>query len=564
VAAGLAATLATLAGCAIDNTSGAGLNTGTLPQGRQWQTNTDGGYADAGAWDRGASEGSGGGAGSGAAADTGAAAGGSGGGSSGGSWGASAPAGGPGMVTTGLAFPTGDERTSAVMLHQVMPREVTLGSPFDYEYHVTNLTNGTLQNVIVSLESASNLSIVGSDPQGSAGGSGAFWNLGELAPRETKVIRVRASAQQIGTASNCVTVSYNNTLCAATNVVQPALAVTKQAITPRGNGEAMLCDSIQYVFEVRNTGTGLARNVRLQDTLPDGIVTNDGQTALDVALGDLASGEGKKVTINAKANRTGRFDNTANAVADGGLTATSGNAPVVITQPQLTLASDCTGTSFIGRNFTHNYTVRNTGDGVCENATVCITIPSGTSVVRMTGNGTQTGNQVCFNVGNLAPGAEAVVGVTLSSGGPGAFTSTASANCGCAEPATSTCTTNVTGIPAVLLEVIDIEDPIEVGNNETYVITVTNQGSAQDTNIAIRATLAAEQEFVSASGATAHSVSGKSVAFAPLATLAPKARAEWRVTVKAIAAGDVRFAVQMDTDQLTSPVNETEATNQYQ
>ena len=52
--------------------------------------------------------------------------------------------------------------------------------------------------------------------------------------------------------------------------------------------------------------------------------------------------------------------------------------------------------------------------------------------------------------------------------------------------------------------------------------------------------------------------------FQPLATLAPKAKATWRVKVKSVGGGDVRFRVSMTSDQLGRPVEETEATNFYQ
>ena len=48
-----------------------------------------------------------------------------------------------------------------------------------------------------------------------------------------------------------------------------------------------------------------------------------------------------------------------------------------------------------------------------------------------------------------------------------------------------------------------------------------------------------------------------------LPVLQPGARAEWQVVVKAVKAGDVRFKVEMTSDQLSRPVEETEATNLY-
>ena len=48
------------------------------------------------------------------------------------------------------------------------------------------------------------------------------------------------------------------------------------------------------------------------------------------------------------------------------------------------------------------------------------------------------------------------------------------------------------------------------------------------------------------------------------ATLAPKAKATWEVQVKSIKPGDVRFKVNMNSDQLDRDVEETESTNFYE
>jgi hypothetical protein len=119
------------------------------------------------------------------------------------------------------------------------------------------------------------------------------------------------------------------------------------------------------------------------------------------------------------------------------------------------------------------------------------------------------------------------------------------------------------GLLAVLLEVIDLEDPVEIGATTTYVITATNQGSLAGKNVTITCKLEDTQQHVSNSGATKGTVTGQTIKFAPLPSLAPKDTATWKLVIKAVKVGDVRFSVQMDEDQLTRPVNETEATNQY-
>ena len=98
----------------------------------------------------------------------------------------------------------------------------------------------------------------------------------------------------------------------------------------------------------------------------------------------------------------------------------------------------------------------------------------------------------------------------------------------------------------------------------TYEIIVTNQGSADGTNIAVTCTLSPEQGYVSATGLTQATVDGQVVRFAPLPSLDPKAKATYRVVAKAVKAGDVRFTVSMISDQQTIEVKETESTHQYE
>jgi uncharacterized repeat protein (TIGR01451 family) len=171
---------------------------------------------------------------------------------------------------------------------------------------------------------------------------------------------------------------------------------------------------------------------------------------------------------------------------------------------------------------------------------------------------------VTWNLGTLQPRDARTVTLRVMPESAGTFRNVATAQAYCNDPVSDDCSTEVTGISAVLLEVVDLEDPIEIGNEETYVITVTNQGSAPDTNIEIVCMLEDTQTYVSSSGATRGTAQGQRIVFAALPSLAPGQRATWRVVVKAVAAGDTRFSVQMDTDQLTRPVQENESTNLYE
>jgi hypothetical protein len=116
----------------------------------------------------------------------------------------------------------------------------------------------------------------------------------------------------------------------------------------------------------------------------------------------------------------------------------------------------------------------------------------------------------------------------------------------------------------VLLEVIDTEDPVQVGNRETFYVTVTNQGSAPDMNIVIKVGFEDQFDYVASAGPTqAVSAEAKAVTFAPLASLAPGQKATWEITAKASAEGDHRTSVKLASDAIQRSVDETEATRVY-
>jgi len=470
------------------------------------------------------------------------------------------PSGGS-MAWTTMAFPTGNAATSAVGLEKGTPREVRLGQSFDYELIVTNLTDVILTEVAVMEDFQDTFRYESSDPSGREGAGGRVtWTLGDMAPRESRTIRVRGVALAEGLIGNCATVSYNSLLCATIPVVQPQLQITKA-----GPAEVLKCDVIEYRFVVSNPGSGSVSGVQISDPLPAGLTTVDGGASnITIDVGTLGPGESKPFTRRVRASRVGNFTNNAEATGEGNLRASSNPVSTLVRAPELDIQKTGPDRVFVGRQIEYAVTVMNTGDGDALATIVEDTIPAGCEFVSASNNGRFAGGKVMWDLGTLAAGASRSMTVTVSPTAKGRYLNEAMANADCADAVTAEVTTEVLGIPAILLEVIDIEDPDQVGTNEVYEITVTNQGSAVGTGIQITAMVEAEQRFESATGPTNGTISGQTMTFEPLPSLAPKDKATWRVTVRNLAAGDVRFAVRMISDQLTRPVEETEATNIYE
>ena len=96
-----------------------------------------------------------------------------------------------------------------------------------------------------------------------------------------------------------------------------------------------------------------------------------------------------------------------------------------------------------------------------------------------------SGSKLIWELGTLEPNTSKNVRVSYTPTREGELMATATATAYCAEPVTDSSRTAITGIAAARLDVIDLEDPVEVGTNTTYVITVSNEGSAADSNVRI-------------------------------------------------------------------------------
>lgn len=442
-----------------------------------------------------------------------------------------------------------------------MPKEVRLNQGFTYEIVVTNLTDMTLEAVKVNDVFDGNTSYASSEPKGVPTKGAVAWDLGALGPRESQTITVNAKAGKEGVVGSCATVSYNSKLCASAPVVQPMLKLVKT-----GTANTIKCDPITYEFVVSNPGSGAITGVTINDQLPEGVVAADGSKSINFNVGTLKPGESKKYTAKASATKTGKFVNSAKASAAGGITAESGKVTTTVTQPVLAITKTGTKKMFAGGNRTISYTIKvtNNGDGVARDAKVVDTLPAGTRFVSASDGGRASSGRVTWDLGVLAPKASRTLTLKVAPAAIGTYTNTAIASAYCADAVSASHTTEVDGIPAILLEVVDLEDPIEVGSTVTYQIRVTNQGSAAGRNIKINAIVPSQMEYASSGGPTNGSATGSSVTFAPLANLDPGKTATYTITVRAKSAADVRFKVSMTSAQSEVPVEETESTYIYE
>ena len=330
----------------------------------------------------------------------------------------------------------------------------------------------------------------------------------------------------------------------------------------------MICDQIPLEYTVKNTGGIDLNNVVIASNLPSNTKTLDGGQSLSLNVGSLAAGEEKVIPATVMSDKIG--DYTFNGSASGvpsvsganTLKADSNTATTRVSAPKLEITAETkSNNQYVGRAIDYNYTVRNVGDANADSTVVVASIPSMTTFKSASNGGTQSGNQVSWNIGTLQPNETKNLSMSVTSAATGVAASDSKATAVCCQDVAASASRPIVGIPALLLELIDFTDPLEIGDSTVYEVRVTNQGTARATNITLIGGYEAFS-YVDSSGHTTIRNEGKSLAFGSF-SLEGKETVTWKITLKAEAVGDQRFSLEMNSDQLKRPVNETESTTVY-
>ncbi|HAB16813.1 MAG TPA: hypothetical protein DCE44_10220, partial [Verrucomicrobiales bacterium] len=274
--------------------------------------------------------------------------------------------------------------------------------------------------------------------------------------------------------------------------------------------ETSVCDPFEMQLIVRNTGRVILNRIQITDALPAGLLTADQRSATNFDVGTLRPGASREFRFHAHATAAGRYENRAQVTSAEGVGAEA-TASTSVRAPILALECEAPGQVYLGRPARACLTLRNTGDAAESKATVTLPLPAGAVVVDVSEGGVTSPTAITWELANLAPGANHQMCATLSLPQPGALSLVPEAKGLCAPRVQSACGTRVAGVPGILIEVVDLEDPVEVGNNVVYDIRVLNQGSLPGTNLRLVCTIPASQEFVSATGATSARADGRPV-----------------------------------------------------
>jgi uncharacterized repeat protein (TIGR01451 family) len=472
-------------------------------------------------------------------------------------------------------LPNGHADDSVLKLEKCGPRQVRAGEPFKYTIRVTNRTGHALRNVVVVDELPTNMTVE-NPPTGGVGwlpqqrlasapeGNVVRYTIGDLCPKETRCIEECGTASGSGCLSTCLTAYYDLFACVQTSVTQPQLSLDMT-----GPREVFIChcdEEAKVCLNVRNPGSGQADNVRVtvSMTVPPGAAQLAASGETERTLGDLGCGEERNFDICLRVPEPGEYRVVAQAIGDGGLRTEPRELQFIARYARLNIKATGPEHEMLGLPIEYRITIENTGNAPDTNVVVSAEMPPGTLFMDATHDGQAAGDRVVWNIGNFPPGQPRGLLVRVRTADLARDFSPLFTICGdCGGQQTATVCTALEGVPALLLEMIDIQDPLRAGEEVQYQVTVVNQGSAPETNIRLAARVPDEMTFVRSTGPTEPRVEGQELTFAPVPVLGPKEQATWSIFARCERPADVRMAVQVQSDQDERPIRETEATRVY-
>ncbi|MFZ2641361.1 MAG: hypothetical protein WA117_10220 [Verrucomicrobiia bacterium] len=396
---------------------------------------------------------------------------------------------------------------------------------------------------------------VKSEPDATVKDSVLIWRFKTMNEGDISTLKVWVRMDKEGEIRNCTTVSAVPRGCVVTMVGRPVIGIQKT-----GPATAVIGQNVTYDVVVSSTGSTTAENVVLTDTVPAGMSHASGETNLVYKVGNLEPGKSATVPVVLKALRRGKFTNTA--VAESSNAGKVGSEAVtVVTQPELQVKKTGTKQQYIGRTATYDIVVSNPGDAPLSDVVVTDSAPAGNRVLSAEG-ATVVDNKATWRFATLGPEEEKKMQMKVTHPVVGTCVNEVSA-AGGGLTAQASAETVWKGFAGLLLEMVDTVDPVQLGETTEYVITITNQGTAPDTNIKVVLQVPPQMELISATGSTAGNAEGKTVTFDAYPQLDPKKSVRWTVKVKGVTAGDARATVKYTSDLIKTPVSKEESTHTY-
>lgn len=437
--------------------------------------------------------------------------------------------------------------------------EIQIGTPAIFAIRVRNVGEVAAHGVEVHDEIPHGTELLEARPQAARIAAGrVVWKIGTLKPGDETIVEMELMPTAEGEIGSVASVYFASQASARTRSTRPQLAL--DVTVP---SEVLVGENVKLSIKVSNPGTGKATGVVLTENIPEQLDHPAG-AELEYEIGELKPGESRQVDLTMSAVKAGQVLNQLVARGDGQLQAQR-QTQFMVVAPQLEISMQGPKRRYLDRQATYTVTVSNPGTAPAKEVQLVTHLPKGLQFVGANNSGEYDPetNSVHWALAELPAQQTGQVTLTALPIEPGEQMLRVESVAERGLAAEQQEVVMVEGVAAILFQLGDVDDPIEVGGETTYEIRVVNQGSKAASNVQVVAIFPRELKPRSAKGPTRYAVEGQQVRFQPLGRLAPKDETVYQVRAQGLAPGDLRVQVQLMTDEMQSPVTKEESTRVF-
>lgn len=451
------------------------------------------------------------------------------------------------------------EQTPSLSLEKIAPGELQVGSAATFQTVIRNVGAVSATNVLVTDHVPKGTRLLSTSPQGVASPSGSVvWQLGTLKPNDEVTVAMELLPEQEGEIGSVAEVAFHSQASAKSKCTKPQLAVRHTA-----PAKVLIGDNVVLAIEISNPGSGAAKNVILEEDVPQGLVHPAGKE-LEYDVGTLQPNETRKLELPLVADGPGVLSNVLRVRADGGLTAEH-QLQVEVLAPQIQVSVNGPARRYLERQVVYQVSVANPGTAAAKDIELIAYLPKGLKFMEADQQGqyNSQNHSVSWTVPELPPSQKGVVQITALpiEIGEQKLSVEGHAEMGLSHQAEHL--TVVEGVTQLQFSVSDVQDPIEVQAETVYEVRVVNSGTKVATNVRLTAVFPAGMSPVSGEGPSRVSVQAQQATSESLPQLAPNEEAVYRIQARGTKAGDHVVRIQMTSDDYTTPVTKEESTRVY-
>ena len=442
----------------------------------------------------------------------------------------------PDPSPTGLMNVPGDRRfdgvqTPGVVVQRRAPPNVKVGMPAAFALQVQNVGPIEAMNVRVHDRVPAGTRLVDAVPMPTRNGDLLTWDLGNLPVGDERTVTVRLIPETEGELGSVARVTFEAAASVRTVATRPELKLVQRAPeTVRIGGQ------VEIELEVSNPGTGVATAVVLQTDVPPQFEHPQG-SQLDNLIGDLQPGEVRRQILRMRAVEPGTVRSLVRLVSEDGLQVDDlTNIEVIAPKLQVQIAGPAR--RFLERPATYEVEVANLGTADAENVEIAVQLDRGFNFVSTENQGQYDPSRhtVFWELARLPVGANGRIPLTLLPVNQGTLAMQADIKADLQPRLSTKHEVTVDAFAELDFGIRNPGGPIELGSTTKYEITLTNSGSAADSNVAIGLVLPPGLELVDAGPEASRDARGN-IQIAGRSQVAPGETMTHTVTVRGVSPG---------------------------